>query len=56
MSDCDHLHAKIYWTLYAMQTLYEPAEYTGRAECLDCGETMHSDDIPEEAEVEDIYV
>jgi hypothetical protein len=50
---CEHMHVEIEWTLWAMQTLYEPAEYVGRATCLDCGEQFSADDVPEDAEVID---
>ena len=56
MSECEHLHVIIRWKLYAMETRYCPAEYVGKAECLDCGEIMDPDDVPEDAEVEDVRV
>jgi hypothetical protein len=36
-----------------METLYEPAEYVGVAECNECGEILDLDDIPQDAEVEE---
>jgi hypothetical protein len=34
-----------------METLYEPAEYVGVAECNECGEILDLDDIPDDSEV-----
>jgi hypothetical protein len=34
-----------------METLYEPAEYVGVAECEVCGEILDLDDIPDDSEV-----
>lgn len=50
---CEHMEVTIYSRLWAMQTLYEPEEYTYKAQCEDCGEWMDVEDVPEDAEVHD---
>ena len=51
--DCQHNRVVIYYRLYAMATLYTPAEYTARAECKDCGEWLDVDDLTDETEIID---
>jgi hypothetical protein len=50
---CFHKHVTLKWKLYACETRYSPAEYTGRATCIDCEEEFEPEDIPEDAEVEE---
>lgn len=54
MNKCEHLNVTVYWRLYAAATLYDPAEYEGKAQCNDCGEWMDPEDVSEEAEREDV--
>jgi hypothetical protein len=51
---CEHLHVTIHWLLYARETRYEPAEYTGDAQCDDCGKWMEPEDVPDEAERKEV--
>lgn len=51
---CEHLHVTVHWRKYAAASLYEPAEHVGRAECQDCGEWMEPEDVPAEAERNDV--
>jgi hypothetical protein len=54
MNGCEHLHVTVHWLLYARETRDEPAEYTGNAQCDDCGEWMEPEDVPAEAERKEV--
>lgn len=47
--ECYHLNVKIHQRLYTAETRWEPAEYEYKAECLDCGEWMDVEDVPDVA-------
>jgi hypothetical protein len=51
---CEHKKVEVARRLYAMETRYEPAEYTYSARCVNCGEQMEIEDVPEESEREEV--
>lgn len=51
--ECYHMHVKIHSRIFARATLYDPAEYEYKAKCLDCGEWIDTEDVPEVADGDD---
>jgi len=43
---CQHPQVEIVYRLWAAETRFQPAEYAGRAECIQCGTILDLDDVP----------
>ena len=53
MNDCPHKNVRTFSRISRPASREEPEEYDEWAECLDCGETISIEDIPEDAEEEE---